>query len=117
MGFFKDFKEDFNDAVSELVPGGDDTKAEEVMVNTLDGDIDVESELTKLDGLLEQVSKKVDSPASPTVSVARPAEPEKKSRTMSAQSCEVNLLQPRTSWNAIENGAEMPSPKLKPYKK
>ncbi|QFJ55511.1 polymer-forming cytoskeletal protein [Pseudobutyrivibrio xylanivorans] len=79
MGFFKDFKEDFNDAVSELVPGGDDTKAEEVMVNTLDGDIDVESELTKLDGLLEQVSKKVDSPASPTVSVARPAEPEKKS--------------------------------------
>ena len=50
--------------------------------NLIDGDIDVESELTKLDGLLEQVSKKVDSPASPTVSVARPAEPEKKSKTM-----------------------------------
>ena len=64
MGFFKDFKEDFNDAVNELVPGGDDTAAtEEVMVNTLDGDIDVESELNKLDGLLEQVSKKVDEPA------------------------------------------------------
>ena len=63
MGFFKDFKEDFNDAVNELVPGGDDSASEEVMVNTLDGDIDVESELTKLDGLLEQVSKKVDTPA------------------------------------------------------
>ncbi|SCZ78421.1 polymer-forming cytoskeletal protein [Pseudobutyrivibrio xylanivorans] len=67
MGFFKDFKEDFNDAVNELVPGGEDTAAkEEVMVNTLDGDIDVESELNKLDGLLEQVSKKVDEPAKAT---------------------------------------------------
>ncbi|MDC7278232.1 polymer-forming cytoskeletal protein [Butyrivibrio fibrisolvens] len=67
MGFFKDFKEDFNDAVNELVPGGEDTAAkEEVMVNTLDGDIDVESELNKLDGLLEQVSKKVDEPAKTT---------------------------------------------------
>lgn len=62
MGFFKDFKEDFNDAVNELVPGGDTSKSEDVMVNTLDGDIDVESELNKLDGLLEQVSKKVDAP-------------------------------------------------------
>ncbi len=60
MGFFKDFKEDFNDAVNELVPGSDASKSEDVMVNTLDGDIDVESELNKLDGLLEQVSKKVD---------------------------------------------------------
>ena len=77
MGFFKDFKEDFNDAVNELVPGGDDKASEEVMVNTLDGDIDVESELTKLDGLLEQVSKKVDEPAKVEVSSA--VETEKKS--------------------------------------
>ena len=62
MGFFKDFKEDFNDAVNELVPGGENLEQEEVMVNTLDGEIDVESELTKLDGLLEQVAKKVDAP-------------------------------------------------------
>ena len=68
MGFFKDFKEDFNDAVNELVPGGDASKSEDVMVNTLDGDIDVESELTKLDGLLEQVSKKVDAPAEKSAS-------------------------------------------------
>ncbi len=68
MGFFKDFKEDFNDAVGELVPGAEDTTSEEVMVNTLDGEIDVESELNKLDGLLEQVSKKVDAPeAAPAI--------------------------------------------------
>ena len=80
MGFFKDFKEDFNDAVNELVPGGDDTATEEVMVNTLDGDIDVESELTKLDGLLEQVSKKVDTPAeSKATAPVKEQEPEKKS--------------------------------------
>ena len=36
MGFFKDFKEDFNDAVNELVPG-EGAASEEVMVNTLDG--------------------------------------------------------------------------------
>jgi len=64
MGFFKDFKEDFNDAVNEMVPGGD--ASEEVMVNTLDGEIDVESELSKLDGLLEQVAKKVDNDEQPT---------------------------------------------------
>ena len=61
MGFFKDFKEDFNDALDEMA-GVEETPSEEVMVNTLDGDIDVESELNKLDGLLEQVTKKVEVP-------------------------------------------------------
>ena len=82
MGFFKDFKEDFNDAIDELVPGGDDSASEKVMVNTLDGDIDVESELNKLDGLLEQVSKKVEAPAEETtIKTEAPEElkPEKKS--------------------------------------
>jgi cytoskeletal protein CcmA (bactofilin family) len=79
MGFFKDFKEDFNDAVNELVPGGDDSSSGDVMVNTLDGDIDVESELTKLDGLLEQVSKKVDTPAVSTADTSAKQSGEKKS--------------------------------------
>ena len=70
MGFFKDFKEDFNDAVNELVPGADASKSEDVMVNTLDGDIDVESELNKLDGLLEKVSKKVDGTESASLDQA-----------------------------------------------
>lgn len=58
MGFFKDFKEDFSQAVNELVPGDEDLEAKKksgVSVNTLEGEVDVESELSKLDGLLEQV--------------------------------------------------------------
>ncbi|MCF0130992.1 MAG: polymer-forming cytoskeletal protein [Pseudobutyrivibrio sp.] len=75
MGFFKDFKDDFADAVNELVPG-DAGQEEEVMVNTLDGEIDVDSELSKLDGLLEQVSKKVEAPepVAPVVQQAAPVE-------------------------------------------
>ena len=60
MGFFKEFKEDFSDAVDELIPGGETLPEEEVMVNTLDNDVDVNSELSKLDGLLEKASKKVE---------------------------------------------------------
>lgn len=63
MGFFKDFKEDFSDAVNELTPGGEPEEKDDVMVNTLEGDIDVDSELSKLDGLLEKVAQKADEPA------------------------------------------------------
>nr|MCR5453283.1 polymer-forming cytoskeletal protein [Lachnospiraceae bacterium] len=66
MGFFKDFKDDLSDAVDEMLPGGksEDLDADD-MVSTLDEDIDVSSELSKLDGLLEQVAKKVDEPEKP----------------------------------------------------
>ena len=61
MSFFKDFKEDLSQAVNELVPGEDTTEAAEqdndVVVNTLEDELDVESELSKLDGLLEKVTK------------------------------------------------------------
>ena len=61
MGFFKEFKEDFSEAVNELVPGTEELEpTDETMVDTLDENIDVASELSKLDGLLEQVSKRVD---------------------------------------------------------
>ena len=62
MGFFKEFKEDFSEAVNDLVPGGEEieTPEDDAMVDTLSENIDVESELSKLDGLLEQVSKRVD---------------------------------------------------------
>ena len=59
MGLFKDFKDDFSDAVDELVPTDETSEKEDVMVNTLDEDVDVDSELNKLDGLLEQVAKKL----------------------------------------------------------
>lgn len=59
MGLFKDFKEDFSQAVNEMMPGSDvsekEEKTEELVVNTLGEDVDVKSELSKLDGLLEQV--------------------------------------------------------------
>jgi len=61
MSFFKDFKDDLSLAVNELLPGEDledeDDLGEEsdMMVNTLEGELDIESELSKLDGLLEQV--------------------------------------------------------------
>ncbi|MBO5522469.1 MAG: polymer-forming cytoskeletal protein [Roseburia sp.] len=61
MGFFKDFKDDFSQAVNELMPGEDNlesgTNEDDLVVNTLEGEVDVESELSKLDGLLEQVTK------------------------------------------------------------
>jgi cytoskeletal protein CcmA (bactofilin family) len=61
MGFFKDFKDDLSQAVNELVPGEDDlemtTNEDDLVVNTLEGEVDVESELSKLDGLLEQVAR------------------------------------------------------------
>jgi cytoskeletal protein CcmA (bactofilin family) len=57
MGLFKDFKDDFSQAVNELVPGGEEPAAtkesENLVVDTLSKEVDVESELSKLDGLLE----------------------------------------------------------------
>lgn len=61
MGFFKDFKEDISQAVNELAPGAEETqevvKEEAVVQGTLGEDVDVKSELSKLDGLLEQVKE------------------------------------------------------------
>lgn len=58
MGLFKDFKEDFSQAVDELLPGGENVAStedtEEFVVDTLDESVDVQNELSKLDGLLEQ---------------------------------------------------------------
>lgn len=74
MSFFKDFKEDLSQAVNELVPGGEENLTEELeddsdmVVNTLESELDVESELSKLDGLLEKVtmdSKQVKPEAKP----------------------------------------------------
>lgn len=69
MGLFKDFKEDFSQAVDELLPGGEDIASTEdsegLVVDTLDESVDVQNELSKLDGLLEQA--KVEPVASPSL--------------------------------------------------
>lgn len=78
MGFFKEFKDDFSQAVNELMPGEDSLeetgKQEDLVVNTLEDEVDVESELSKLDGLLEQVTKKEPvKEAKPAPAVEKPA--------------------------------------------
>ena len=72
MGFFKDFKDDFSQALSELLPGDDFTEEDEIQVNTLDHELDVEKELSKLDGLLEQVEKKSSRTAQTAAPETRP---------------------------------------------
>ena len=61
MGLFKEFKDDLSSAVNELVPGGEEANTAEnvdnLVVDTLGEDVDVESELSKLDGLLEKVEE------------------------------------------------------------
>ena len=63
MGFFKDFKEDASQAMKELMPQDDEvldeegTDEDDLVVNTLEDELDVESELSKLNGLLESVAK------------------------------------------------------------
>lgn len=80
MGFFKDFKDDFSQAVNELMPGEDSLETEgteeELVVNTLESEVDVKSELSKLDGLLEQVTKQESAKAKePVPAVSKAAAP------------------------------------------
>lgn len=71
MGLFKDFKDDFSQAVNELVPGGDNAsthaKEENLVVDTMSEKVDVQSELSKLDGLLESASSKPVEEVIPTI--------------------------------------------------
>ncbi len=63
MSFFKDFKEDLSQAVNELLPGEAELKEEaaqmqpELVVNTLEQEVDVKSELKKMENLFEKVGK------------------------------------------------------------
>ncbi len=76
MSFFKDFKDDFAEAVDELVPGGNTAGAEQKakdagnMAKKIDTDVDADAELSKLDGLLEQVAKRVDEDAAATSKIS-----------------------------------------------
>lgn len=80
MSFFKDFKEDLSQAVNELLPG-EEMKTEvpgqpDLVVNTLEQEVDVESELKKLEGLFEKVEgTSVKRPERPAMPAQRPAAP------------------------------------------
>lgn len=63
MSFFKDFKEDLSQAVNELIDedaeqtlDAETSDGKDMVVNTLEGELDVKSELAKLDGLLEKAA-------------------------------------------------------------
>lgn len=98
MGFFKDFKDDFSQAVNELMPGEDNLESagndDDMVVNTLEGEVDVESELSKLDGLLEQVTKQ---------------EPvrEEKPQAAAAQKPAPEVMQERTMINTAQEEKKM----------
>lgn len=88
MSFFKDFKDDFSEALDELVPGGSladeqPTASADNVTSKIDTDVDADAELSKLDGLLEQVAKRVDEDK--PVPVERLADTEKKTETASAE--------------------------------
>lgn len=66
MGLFKEFKDDLSTAVNEMVPGGENLEPvqpeDDLVVDTLGEDVDVQSELSKLDGLLQQAKEPVKEP-------------------------------------------------------
>lgn len=65
MSFFKEFKDDFSQAVDELMSGTEGLEEEngildkndDMVVNTLDEETDAQSEISKLGGLLEPVEE------------------------------------------------------------
>ncbi|WP_443594295.1 polymer-forming cytoskeletal protein [Agathobacter sp.] len=75
MGLFKEFKDDFSQAVNELVPGDVPEReaepkaqaqtADNLVVDTIGENVDVASELSKLDGLLEHVEEQPQETAVP----------------------------------------------------
>ena len=82
MSFFKDFKEDLSQAVNELLPGEEELKSsipnqQDLVVNTLEQEVDVQTEWKKLEGLLEKVDETAArKPERPVVPKPKPKEPE-----------------------------------------
>ena len=78
MSFFKDFKEDFSQAMNELMPGEEMEKPEEkLQVNTIEQEVDAKAELDKLENLFEPVEKPVEEKR-PEPEPIREPEPESK---------------------------------------
>ncbi len=106
MGFFKDFKDDFSQAVNELMPGDDSLETgnteDDLVVNTLESEVDVASELSKLDGLLEQVTKQETAKEE---TVAEPAVPERPAPAPKASETPVQTF--HTTNNTIQEEKRM----------
>ncbi len=108
MGFFKDFKEDLSEAVNELMPGTADEKEEQEMTNTMEDEVDVTKELDKLDGLLEEVSAKVEKGEDVTVAKEQPASPQLSSifdTTKEGKKMDETLVQPTVAATISDENA------------
>ena len=106
MGLFKEFKDDLSSAVNELVPGGEETNTAEnvdnLVVDTLGEDVDVESELSKLDGLLE----KVEEPKASAPVMRETVAPRTETRTITKEES-TKSMSDTTTMNNIVNPAEI----------
>lgn len=109
MSFFKDFKEDLSQAVNELLPGEAELKEEaaqmhpDLVVNTLEQEVDVKSELKKMEGLFEKVGKEavqegpmILTPESPTNLAKNPkkAKTETKAENVIQEKQKENVIMP-----------------------
>ncbi|MEY8390688.1 polymer-forming cytoskeletal protein [Lachnospiraceae bacterium] len=99
MSFFKDFKEDLSQAVNELLPGEElqhstATKQPDLVVNTLEKEVDVESELKKLEGLFEKVEEPAQSVKPVVLTPEQPELPEIKLEDAIQESKNVKKVEP-----------------------
>lgn len=89
MGFFKEIKEDASQAIKELMPEEEilqrDTE-DDFVVNTLEEELDVETELSKLDGLLETVPEEPEETLQVSEETDYPKETAVQEETVSAVS-------------------------------
>ena len=101
MSFFKDFKEDLSQAVNELLPGEEMAKAgsgqPDLVINTLEQEVDVESELKKLEGLFEKVDgtapKRQERPAAPVRREPAPVPEKPVQDTMQREQPETKIVE------------------------
>lgn len=119
MSFFKDFKEDFSQAVNELMPGEDVAeKEEDLVVNTLEQELDAKAELDKLEGLFEKVEEPVtgvkpeqEAPAVEVAPVQKPqiVEPEQETQAVKTVPVEKPVVQKEEIKTevAVEEAKEM----------
>ena len=100
MSFFKDFKEDLSQAVNELLPGEElpqspVAKPQDLVVNTLEQEVDVESELKKLEGLFEKVDTPVQREKPIILAPEEPNLPEIKLEDAIQESQNVKNIEPQ----------------------
>ena len=111
MGFFKDFKEDASQAMKELMPQDDEvldeegTDEDDLVVNTLEDELDVESELSKLNGLLESVPKE----ETPVKEPAPETTQEKTTKAVTNKEEPFMSMEKETSVNPINLGGKAES--------